>query len=192
MKSLASQSAMFGLTVVLLGCGPAPAPPSSATSTTTVPSPPAQQAGNKAISLEVLKVDDIVARIKDQKGKIVVVDSWATWCVPCVQEFPELVKLHERHAKDGVVCMSVTLDKEMKKDAALKFLTDKNAAFSNFLVTSDEAWQDKWDIKSIPVVLVFDQSGKLAKKFDKDDPDNQFTYEDVEKFVKGLLARAEK
>jgi len=50
-----------------------------------------------------------------------------------------------------------------------------------------QAWWDKWNIKAIPIVLVFSADGKLAKKIDKDDPDNQFTYADVEKFVTELL-----
>lgn len=151
----------------------------------------APEPGKKGeVTLEVLKLDDILARIAQQKGKIVVLDTWATWCVPCVREFPELVKLHERHAKDGVVCMSVTIDEVKKKDAVLKFLKDKNAAFANFLVDApadDEVWQNKWNVKGVPIVLVFDRSGKLAKKLDNDDPDNQFTYKDVEKVVQGLL-----
>jgi hypothetical protein len=47
----------------------------------------------------------------------------------------------------------------------------------------------KWNIKAIPIVLVFDAKGTLVKKFDKDEPDNQFTYEDVEKLVVELLSR---
>lgn len=193
----------------VLGCGPTPGPapssnttPASSTAKTTPPSAPEktsdkkdEKTDDKAVTLEVVKLDDILARIDKQKGKIVVLDTWATWCVPCVKEFHELVELHERHAKDGVVCMSVTLDEVKAKDKALEFLKKKNAAFGNFIIDApadDEVWQNKWNIKSIPVVLVFDQSGKLAKKFDKDDPDKQFTYRDVEKFVQGLLSRAEK
>jgi thiol-disulfide isomerase/thioredoxin len=143
----------------------------------------------KQIKLEVLSVDDIVKQIEAQHGKIVVVDTWATWCVPCKKEFPGLVRLHEKHAKDGVVCMSVSVDKVTKQPEAKEFLQQVGAQFANYL-TPSTPWGDKWGMKSIPVVLVFDREGKLTRKFDGDDPDNQFTYADVEKKVEELLHAA--
>src|SRR5690348_1583701 len=105
------QAVAAGFILGVLGCGPAPGP---APAPAPAPAPPAQ----KAVNIEVLKVDDIVGRIDKEKGKVVVLDTWATWCIPCREEFPGLVDLHERYAKDGVVCMSVTIDEVGKKDAA--------------------------------------------------------------------------
>jgi thiol-disulfide isomerase/thioredoxin len=144
------------------------------------------------VQLEKVSCEQWDKAFAAQKGKIVVVDTWATWCVPCVEEFPHLVELHGKHAKDGVVCMSVSVDEPEpeKYTAALDFLKSKKATFANYLIQDEgEAWWDKWEIKAIPVVLVFGRDGKLVKKFDKDDPDNQFTYDDVEKLVAELLAK---
>jgi thiol-disulfide isomerase/thioredoxin len=140
----------------------------------------------KVITLDVLPLDRLVAQIEGQRGKIVVVDTWATWCVPCKKEFPSLVRLHEKHAKDGVVCMSVSVDKVTKQPEAKEFLQLVGAHFVNYL-TELTPWFDKWSIKAIPAVLVFDREGKLARKFDYDPPANQFTYADVEKKVEELL-----
>ena len=52
---------------------------------------------------------------------------------------------------------------------------------------TENAWLEKWKIKGIPVVLVFNGKGTLLKKFPMDDPDNQFAYSDVEKFLAKLL-----
>lgn len=124
-----------------------------------------------------------------QRGKIVVVDTWATWCVPCREEFPQLVALHRKHAAQGVVCMSVSVDEPDAQSAALDFLTQQQAEFANYRIDDKSAsWWDKWEIRAIPVVLVFRPDGTLAKKFDLDDPDHQFTYADVEKLVDELLA----
>jgi thiol-disulfide isomerase/thioredoxin len=165
-----------GETLVVLG-GEAPSPTSAS------PQPAAKK---DEIQIEVIALDPLVEKIKTQRGKIVVVDTWATWCVPCKKEFPGLVKLHERHAKDGVVCMSVTVDKVKNQPEAKAFLEQVNARFPNYL-TESTPWADKWEIKAIPVVLVFGRDGKLARKFDNDDPAHQFTYADVEKKVEELL-----
>jgi thiol-disulfide isomerase/thioredoxin len=123
-----------------------------------------------------------------QKGKIVVVDTWATWCIPCTEDFPKLVALQEKYAPRNVAFMSVSVDAMENRAAALEFLKRHEAAFANYLIDDKEnAWYDKWKIKGIPVVLVFDGEGKLVKKFDMDDPDNQFTYSDVDKFLAQLL-----
>jgi hypothetical protein len=87
--------------------------------------------------------------------------------------------------------MSVSVDEVKKRETALAFLKEKGAVFANYLNDDAEsAWWDKWNIKSIPVVLVFDRHGQPARKFDKDDPDRQFTYADVGKFLQELLGRS--
>ena len=152
--------------------------------------PGAGQTPPAKVELQVVPLDTILKQISAQKGNIVVVDSWATWCGPCKKEFPHLVEIHRDRAKDGVVCMSVSLDQVQQQGDALAFLKEQGATFPNFLVEDDNSWLDKWNIKGIPVVLVFGRDGKLLRKFDRDDPDNQFTYADVARFVRELVLKA--
>jgi thiol-disulfide isomerase/thioredoxin len=153
-------------------------------------SSPASSAPNEVAQLEIVSCDQWDQHLASQRRKILVVDTWATWCVPCMEEFPKLVDLHEKYAKDGVVCMSVSVDEPDQKALVQDFLTRNQAYFANYLIDDkSDAWWDKWNIKGIPIVLVFDVDGKLARKFDRDDPDNQFTYADVEKLVVELLNR---
>ena len=139
------------------------------------------------VSLHIVKNTELEAAIKEQKGKIVVVDFWATWCPPCKKEFPHLVELNRKHGRDGVVCISVSLDEETDRDAALKFLRGQQANFPNFLLNEEpEESQKHWKINSIPAVQVFDRAGQLVKTFDSDDT-KHFTYADVNKLVEELL-----
>jgi thiol-disulfide isomerase/thioredoxin len=154
-----------------------------------VPGPGTQGATAGIVELQVLPLEGVLAKIEAQRGSIVVVDTWATWCGPCVQEFPELVEIHRKYAKDGVVCMSASLDQVKDQGKALSFLKAKGASFPNFLIENDQSWLDKWNIKGIPIVLVFGRDGKLIRKFDHDDPDNQFEYADVDKLVQELLRK---
>lgn len=142
----------------------------------------------EAIDVKIVKLDGLKKAIADQKGKIVVVDFWATFCIPCKEEFPNLVKLHGDHAKSGVSCISVAVDDPEDKDAALRFLKKVKATFPNYLLDeAPELYQKELNFASVPTVLVFGRDGKLAKKFNATKPEEAFTYKDVRKLVEELL-----
>jgi cytochrome c biogenesis protein CcmG/thiol:disulfide interchange protein DsbE len=141
-----------------------------------------------AVELKTVSYDGLADAIKAQRGKVVVVDAWGDFCLPCKKEFPSLVALHRRYGKDGLVCMSVSLDATEKRPDVLKFLTKSEATFANFLLDEKpEVWQQKWKIVGPPAVFVFDRQGRRAAKFDAENPDRPYTYDDVEKLVKDLL-----
>lgn len=100
--------------------------------------------------------------------------------------------MHERYGKDGLVCVSISLDNPKEREAALKFLQGVRAHFTNFLLDEDlPTWQKKFDIIGPPAVFVFDREGKRAGKFDHNDPAKEYTYPDVEKLVRSLLQKQE-
>jgi thiol-disulfide isomerase/thioredoxin len=140
------------------------------------------------VDLKLVKLDRVLEAVKAQTGKVVLLDVWATFCVPCKKEFPRLVKLHEQHAKDGLVCMSLSVDDQDDRQAALDFLKARQATFANYLINEPaQVWQNHFVLKGVPAVFIWDRTGKQVARFDGDDPDNQFTYADVEKKVAELL-----
>lgn len=141
------------------------------------------------VTLKQVDVDGFLAEVAKHKGKVVVVDFWADFCIPCKKEFPNLVKLHQKHNKHGLTAMSVSFDDPEDKELTMKFLQNQEAAFPNLIVEDSTPFQEKWDFTAIPTTLVFGRDGKLAKKFSWDNPDDQFTYEDVEKFVEPLVKK---
>ena len=89
------------------------------------------------------------------------------------------MKLHQDRAKDGLVCISVAVDDELKP-AILAFLTKQKATFANYwLDERATVWQDQWDIKG-PARRLFDRQGRRAARFDCNDPNKQYTPADVE------------
>lgn len=145
-------------------------------------------AAEPAIELKPVKLAGLKEAIARHKGKIVVVDFWATFCLPCKEEFPNLVKLHSERAKDGVVCISVSVDDPDDKAGALKFLTQQKAAFENYLLDeSADAYQKAFEFSSVPTVLVYGRDGKLVRKFNSDKPENAFNYKDVRKLIDALV-----
>ena len=126
--------------------------------------------------------------LRQQKGKVVVMDLWGDFCIPCKKEFPHLIELHHKYAKDGMTAVSLSLDPVEDKGKALKFLQEKNAAFPNYLLDEDaKIWQEHFDIYGQPAVMVYGTDGKLAGRFDHNDANKQYTYDDVEKLVQKLL-----
>jgi thiol-disulfide isomerase/thioredoxin len=151
------------------------------------------------VSLEIASWDQTQKLVAAHKGKIVVLDAWSTSCQPCMKEFPNLVKLHQKYGDKGVACMSLSCDyqgiknkpPEFYRERVLKFLDKQGAGFQNLLASEPaEELYEKLELASIPAVFVYGRDGKLVKRFDneqaKTDEDN-FTYEDVNKLVEELL-----
>ena len=125
---------------------------------------------SKPITVTPITAKALKSAIAAQKGHVVVVNFWATWCGPCVQEFPALVQLHQRYGKDGVVVMAVSADSP--KDVAgkvLPFLRKQHAHFAQYLQHSKDpqefidAFDPNW-YGDLPRTFVYDRSGRLAKE----------------------------
>lgn len=147
-----------------------------------------------AITLQKMNYNDFLAKVaKNPKAKYTIVDAWASWCGPCKENFPHLVEMNTKYAGKGLAVASLSLDDPKKpKDvaAAEKFLNEKKAVFTNILLDEDAdagVGFEKLNINSIPAVFVFDPSGKEVKRFTGDDPNHQYTYDEVEKYVVALL-----
>lgn len=97
--------------------------------------------------------------------------------------------MHKKYARDGLCCISVSVDTLDRKNAALKFLQQQGAVFSNYLLDEEtDFWQNKFDLNGPPAVFVFDRDNRRAAKFDTSDPDKPYTYRDVEAVVRKLLS----
>ncbi|HZU37986.1 MAG TPA: TlpA disulfide reductase family protein, partial [Gemmataceae bacterium] len=141
------------------------------------------------IRLQAVKYQGFVAALMAHKGKIVVVDFWGAFCVPCKREFPHLVDLHRKYAGDGVVCISATVDEKKNVPAALAFLQSQGATFDNYWLDEDfQLLTSKLGLSSVPAVFVYDRAGQRVATFDEDG-DKPFSYADVEKRVVQLLAQ---
>lgn len=144
------------------------------------------------IKLVKVKYADLFKTIAANKSaKLTMVDAWATWCGPCKENFPHVVEMHAKYAKQGLAVASLCMDdveKPKKVAEATAFLKQSKATFTNFLL--DESNEDGFamlKITAIPSVFLFGPDGKEVKRFTLDDPDKLFTYEQVEEFVKNYL-----
>jgi thiol-disulfide isomerase/thioredoxin len=146
----------------------------------------ARQEPVPAVELKPIKYDALIDLVKQNQGKVVVVDFWADFCIPCKREFPNLVRMARQYKDQGLVAVSVALDDpadEKAKARALKFLQAQRAAFTNVLLDEQpEVWQKKLDVDGPPVVYVFSRTGRLEKKFT-----GEVNYREVEELAVRLL-----
>jgi thiol-disulfide isomerase/thioredoxin len=105
--------------------------------------------------------------IKGLKGKVVVIDFWATWCGPCVAEMPKMKKIYAEYHDKGVEFIGVSLDQPKDQgglDKLKKFVKDNQIAWPQYY--QGNGWESEfsksWGINSIPCMFMVDQDGKLA------------------------------
>lgn len=165
--------------------------PRAASTPIEVAAAPKAPAPEGSVKLEPVTFDEFLSRIASNKAKYSMVDAWATWCGPCRKNFPHVVAMNKKYGGKGLAVVSLSLDDPA--DAKLvgeakQFLNEQKATFTNFILKeADGVGFEKLDVNTIPAVFIYGPDGKLVKKFSWDDPNNQFTYEQVEEAVIALL-----
>jgi len=112
--------------------------------------------------------------MKDLRGKVVVVDFWATWCGPCVGEIPEMTRLYSKYHDKGVEFIGVSHDlpeDEGGLEALKTFVAERNIPWPQYYQHMDSQraltgeptndFSESWGISSIPTVFLIDADGKL-------------------------------
>jgi thiol-disulfide isomerase/thioredoxin len=100
----------------------------------------------------------------DLKGKVVVIDFWATWCGPCVAEMPNMKKLYAEFKDKGVEFVGVSLDRPKAQgglDSLKAFVENNKVEWPQFYDGAPE-FAKTWHINAIPTVFLVDADGKLA------------------------------
>ncbi len=112
--------------------------------------------GVRAPDFSVTNVDGQVVRLGDLKGKRVIVNFWATWCVPCLEELPNFIKLRAETSPTNVVILGLSTD----DPATQKAFAQRNGI--NYpLAILQNVPSPYQDIVKIPVTMVIDRNGVI-------------------------------
>lgn len=134
----------------------APKPESAAVAASTLP----VVGDAPAFTLKDLEGRDVSS--DSFKGKVVVVDFWATWCGPCVEEIPGYVALQERYGKDGLVIVGISLDRRGAEH--VKKFTVKHGMNYVVVMGDDAVGEAFGGIAAIPTTILIDRQGKIRHK----------------------------
>ena len=130
--------------------------------------------------VRTITAKQIRALVDERKGKVVVVNFWASWCPPCMREFPAIIKVYEQYRDKGVDMFAVSLNAPEDKADIEQFVKEFKPPFPIYLEevqdeTFSETVLEDWS-GEMPLTLVFDTAGKrvLAHR-------SELTYQELSK-----------
>ncbi len=106
-------------------------------------------------------LEDKPFSLADLKGKVVVLDFWATWCSPCVQAMPSMQKISERYADKPVVLVGINRDAEGQEKAVRKLLKKKKKIQFRQYMDADGKAGEAYCIRGIPCTVLIDKEGVI-------------------------------
>lgn len=120
--------------------------------------------GKPAPEIALNTPEDKPFKLSSLKGKVVVIDFWASWCGPCRRENPHMVEIYKEFHDKGVEFLGVSLDK--KKESWLKAIKDDGLIWNHVsdLKYWDCAAAKLYGVSSVPSTVVVDQNGVIAAK----------------------------
>ncbi len=141
-------------------------------------------AGPKAPGFSLLDLSGNTVTLEQFRGKVVVLDFWATWCPPCRASIPDLVKMQKEYKNKGLVIVGISMDSKKKatdkqlKDFCNKYQVNYTIVRANRKVT--EGYFGRGGI-SLPTMFIIDRKGVVQDKL------VGYQHEALEKAIKGLF-----
>lgn len=117
------------------------------------------------VTIDDLKLGDVKALLSNQTIEYKLINVWATWCGPCVTEFPHFVDMNRMYRNREFELITISMDEMSRKTNALNFLTKKQASTKNYILDGDkykfmEAVDKKWE-GALPYTLFIAPGGKI-------------------------------
>jgi peroxiredoxin len=114
--------------------------------------------GSPAPDFTLRSVDGPNLRLGEQRGQVVLVNFWATWCGPCREEIPQLNRLYDKYRGAGLVMLGVNVDEDPAKAAAV---AAKLGVRFPVLLDSDKQVSGRYELSAMPSTVLIDRDGKV-------------------------------
>lgn len=101
--------------------------------------------------------------LSDYRGKVVILDFWATWCPPCKAEIPGFVELYDKYQDDGLEIIGISLDRD-GWNPVRPFLKEYGVEYP-VTIGNQQLTEQYGNIRSIPTTFVIDKKGEIRRKY---------------------------
>jgi thiol-disulfide isomerase/thioredoxin len=142
------------------------------------------------VSVDRQGIDTVLAK---HRGQVVLVDFWATWCGPCVEQLPHTITLARQLGKRGLTVVTVSIDDPGELERVTEFLRTQGAGVATNLISQFGASpksMEAFEITggAVPHYKLYDRSGQLRQTFGVDPAaKNQFTQQEIDAAIESLL-----
>lgn len=110
----------------------------------------------------LLDTNGMEQKLSDFKGKVIILDFWATWCPPCREEIPHFIDIYDRYKDRGLEVIGIALDED--KEKVKSFVKDKGINYP-VLLGNGQVTDLYGGIDGIPTTFVLDRDGNIRKKY---------------------------
>mgnify|MGYP003877714903 FL=1 len=115
----------------------------------------------KAKDFSLKGLDGKEYKLSNFRGKVVVLDFWATWCPPCRASLPFFENIHKKYKDKGLVVVGVSVD--MSDRVVKKFVESKGLTYL-ILLDKDNLVSDLYNVFSIPTTIIIDKNGNIVTR----------------------------
>ncbi len=150
------------------------------------PYPPGYQGSENAASNPLVNKDapdfklttteNQTLQLNELKGKVVLIDFWATWCPPCRKSIPDLIALKNKYKDKGFEIVGISLDQQNSLQDVVPFVKDYKINYP--VVYADmNVWMDYGQVQSIPTSFLVNKEGKIVASYVGYIPENVYESE---------------
>lgn len=138
----------------------------SGSGTTVSDNPFGVNVGDPAPEIALPNPDGEIMRLSDLKGQVVLLDFWASWCMPCRRANPGVVEIYNKYKDQGFTVFSVSLDRNGQKDAWVNAIKQDRLTWAGH-VSDLKFWQSepaqRYGVRAIPATFLIDRDGVIRK-----------------------------
>lgn len=128
----------------------------------TQPAAAILQKGDPAPPIKMVTTSGQPITLNNYKGYVLVMDFFATWCLPCKESIPHLNSLRQKYGKQGLQILGVSVDEGSDREVK-SFIAERRISYP--VAIADEEMQADYSLRSIPTVYVISKKGIVAEKF---------------------------